>query len=184
MGGKRHIRLYGVSVAVLMAVIPSALGGQQPSPADPAAAEATAAHRKADDLLAAARIDDWPQIADLLEQAAAARPAGDGLALDERSAAAQLFYMTGALARAETNLLTAARQAISVDQIYQGAQLLVRAAFVAEQRGELGDAVDYAHGAEWLARSPRLTPEQAARIRASILWLPGGQLPGGQTTQT
>jgi len=183
MGGMRHIGMCGVSFAVLMAVVPSALRGQQSSPTDPVADEATAAHRKAYDLLAAASIDDWPQIASLLEQAAAARPADDGRALDERAAAAQLFYMTGALARAETNLLTAARQAISADQLFQGAQLLVRAAFVAEQRGQMGEAVDYARAAEWLARSPRLTPEQSARIRASILWLPGGQL-AGVPTQT
>ena len=188
MGGMRHIRsrgtTQGVLLAVLLGAIPSALGGQQSAPTNPVADEATAAHRKAYDLLAEASMDDWPQVATLLEQAAAARPAGDGTALYERTAAAQLFYMTGALARAETNLLTAARAAISADQIFQGAQLLVQAAFVAEKRGEMGEAIDYAHGAEWLARSPRLTPEQSDRIRSSIHWLPAGAAEPGRSTQT
>ncbi len=181
MGGSKHKRwwraLHGMGLAVLMGVIPKALGGQQAAPTDPVADEASAAHRKAYDLLAGARMEDWPQAASLLEQAAAARATRDGTAVGERAAAAQLFLMTGSLSRAETNLISAARLAVSVDRVFEGAQLLVQAAFVAEQRGDMDDAVGYAHGAEYLARSPRLTPEQSKRIRSSILWLPGSAGP-------
>ncbi len=164
-------------LAVLFAIVPGALAAQVAIQPDAGTDEAGAAHRKAYGLLAGSNIEDWPAAAVLLEQAAAARAPGDSVALTERTAAAQLFYLTGSLEHAQTLLESAARQAVAQDWAFQAADLLLKAAIVAEDRGLASDAIDYVRGAEWIIRSPRLTSDQVTRLQARIRWLPSGMLP-------
>ena len=162
-----------ISVSALLLAAPVALGAQMPvadagTPADAAAV----AHHQADVLIARCSTADWPQVAVLLEQAATARAPEDLAAIDERVTAAQLFYFTGSLQRAQANLESAARTATAGQRLYDAAEFLRRAAIVAQQRGLTIDAIEYARGAELLACSSRQLTPQCARIRAGIVWGP------------
>ncbi len=160
------------SLAVLLSIVPGAMAGQVAIQPDAGNDEAGAAHRKAWGLLAGANTDDWPAAAALLEEAAAARAPGDSVAVVERTAAAQLFFLTGSLERAQNDLESAARQAVTQQWPFLAADLLLKAALVAQDRGLPSDAIEYVRGAESIARSPLVTPEQLAKLRARIRWEP------------
>ncbi len=157
-------------LAALLLIVPSAAFAQMSAPVD--VDEASAAHQKAEQILATAQTAKWSQAAKLLEQAAQARAADDATAVGERVAAAELFHFTGSLARAQTNLAAAAEQAVAEGRVFEAAQILLKAAKVAQERGQVNDAITYARSAERLGRSPHLTPVESAEIRDGIVWLP------------
>ncbi len=157
-------------VTALLLIVPSAVFAQMAGPVN--ADEAGAAHRKAEEILATSQTGKWSQAAKLLEQAAEARAADDAAAVGERVAAAELFHFTGSLARAQTNLAAAAQQAVAEGRVFEAAQILLKAAKVAQERGQVNDAITYARSAERLGRSPHLTPVESAEIRDGIVWLP------------
>lgn len=174
-----RFRTHGLSLAALLTLLPCALDAQMPA-SDARAEEAALARQQADLLLARGNMDLWPQAAELMANAAAARAPDDAAALNERVAAASLYYATGSLERAQSQLEAAARQAIAADHLFQAAMILLQATAVAKERGLMREAIQYARNAEWLARSPQLTPVESARIHAGIVWGPLA----GQTSDT
>ncbi len=176
-GGHHAHGALALSLAALMLLLPTGLGAQvDAQPAGPDAA--AAAHRKADAILATARIAGWPSAARLLEQAADARAPEDATAVDERITAAELFHFTGSLERAQSNLDSAAEQSLTEGHVFQAAMLLLKAATVAKERGQFEAAKAFARSAQWLARSPQLSPAEYAEIRDGVNWLP----PEGRST--
>ncbi len=156
----------------LMLLPPAALAAQADAQPDAEADAARTAHRRADALLATSQIARWPAAARLLEQAADARAPQDATAIDERITAAELFHFTGSLERAQSNLDSAAEQALTEGRVFQAAMLLLKAANVAKERGQFEAAKGFARSAQWLARSPQLTPAEYAEIRDGVEWLP------------
>ena len=154
-------------LATLLLIVPAALLGQAPASTDDGDF-ASVAHKKDTVLLADYCVNEWTEAAKLLETAADARPRGDAAAVSERLAAAELFHYMGSLARAQYNLEAAARQAMAEERIFDTAEILLKAATVAKERGQLNEALAYARSAEWLATSPRLTPAESAHIRKGV----------------
>ncbi len=162
---------YGVSLAVLLALVPGTMSAQQNAPRELAVADpAAVTHDRAEALLETRSIDNWKQAATLLEQAALVRSPGDPVAVDERVLAAELFYRLGSLERAQKDLEAAAREAVAENRIYDAADILLRAALVAQARGLEREAIEYGRNVEWLARSPLLTAAQYRRIRSRLVW--------------
>ncbi len=160
----------GIMLAILLGAAPGALLAQQNAAPGGATDPARVTHDRAEALLATRSIDNWGAAAELLEQAARVRSPGDPAAVTERALAAELFYRTGSLERAQSDLEAAAREAIAENRLYDAADLLLRAVLVAQARGKDRDAVEYARNVEWLVRSPQLTPAQHARLRARLIW--------------
>ncbi len=167
-----------LSLSALMLLLPAALAAQLDAQPDNGSDAARTARRQADALLATAQIARWPAAARLLEKAADARAPQDATAIDERITAAELFHFTGALERAQSNLDSAAEQALTEGRVFQAATLLLKAATVAKERGQFEAAKGFARSAQWLARSPQLTPAEYAEIRDGVEWLP----PEGRTS--
>ncbi len=163
---------HALSLVALMLLLPGALTAQVDGQPDAGTDAARTAHRRANALLATSQIARWPAAARLLEQAADARAPQDATAIDERVTAAELFHFTGSLERAQSNLDSAAEQALTEGRVFQAAMLLLKAANVAKERGQFEAAKGFARSAQWLARSPQLTPAEYAEIRDGVEWLP------------
>ncbi len=159
-------------LTALLLIVPSVLCAQMAAPVDLGTDEASVAHQKADALVALSKTAAWSQAAKLYQKAAEARSPDDEAAVGERVAAGELFYFTGSLGRAQANLEAAAQQAIAYGRVFQAAQIMLKAAKVAQERGQTNAAIALARSAERLGRSPHLTAAETAELRDGIVWLP------------
>ncbi len=160
------------SMTALLLIVPSVLSAQMAAPVDVGSDQASVAHQKADALVATSQTAAWSKAAKLYEEAAQARTADDEAAVGEHVIAAELFYVTGSLGRAQSNLSVAAQQAVASGRVFEAAKIMLKAATGAQQRGQAADAIAFARSAERLGRSPHLSAVETAQIRNAIVWLP------------
>lgn len=147
----------GIPALALIALLPSATLAQSSNgrvEANPT--KAAELHQKADQLLDTQLRKNWTKVADLLEEAAALRAFEDPVAVEELWLAGEMRHVTGRLAEAQGNLEAGAEQALRNGAVLQSAQLFLRAAFVAQERGQSADAVALGNSAKLLAGSPHL----------------------------
>lgn len=160
----------GISVAALIALVPAATLAQSSNGvgnADPAKADEL--HQKADQLLAMHQVSKWREVASLLEEAAALRPFEDPTAVSELALAGEMHHFTGQLSQAQSVLQTAAEQALKNGYVLESAQLFLKAAFIAQERGHETDVMALAQSAKQLAASPHLTQEECDCILSQLL---------------
>ena len=165
--GLRHGRSCGVSIAALLTLVPT-VAMAQPALGTPDPARADAMHQEAEALIQTQGKRSWKEAARLFERAATLRAPDDAAAIDEQSLAGQLMYYVGSLSRAQTNLAGAAERALRVGRVLESAQLFLRAAFVARERGD-PDAARFARSARQLASSPHLSEPQREEILSRII---------------
>lgn len=151
---------FGVSIAALLVLLPSAARAQTVGVRKPDAARADAMSQEAQLLIQKQSTRNWKEAARLFEDAADLRSPDDATAIRELMLAGQLRHYVGSLGRAQENLETAAELALSYGRVLESAELFLKAAFVAQERGEARDMAALAGSARRLASSPHLTQEE------------------------
>ena len=166
--GPRRGRSCSVSIAALLTLVPS-VAWAQPALGTPDPARADAMHEEAEVLIQTQDKRSWKEAARLFERAATLRAPDDAAAIYEQSLAGQLMYYVGSLSSSQANLAGAAERALRVGRVLEAAQLYLRAAFVARERGEAPDAARFARSAKQLASSPHLSETQRQGILSRII---------------
>ena len=110
--------------------------------------------------------DDQRRAALLHLRSAELRPCGDPEILPSIERAAHLFFYSGDDAEAENTLRKAAIYALRTGNVLAAAESLLRAAWLAERRGDLALVANYVAQVEDLSYSPLLPPEIAQWLRA------------------
>lgn len=164
----RHSRSRGVSVVALLTLVPAGAWAQ-PIERTPDPVRAAAMHQEAEALIQTQSRKTWKQAAGLFERAAALRAPDDAQAVEEQMIAGELLHYLGSLSRAQANLSSAAERALRSGRVLESAQLFLKAAFVAQERGERPDAARFARSARQLASSPHLSEAQREGILSRII---------------
>jgi hypothetical protein len=106
----------------------------------------------------------WDQSAWNFRRAAALRPAGDPVAVENLAMAGRLAYYLGDNARAMRDMEGAAAQALSAGDIVNAATLLTDAAWLAARDGRAQDSELMASRARLLAAAPTFTESRRLEI--------------------
>jgi hypothetical protein len=164
----RHVA-NGISIAALIALVPAATMAQSSNGGaklDPTRADEL--HQKADQILSTHQVKRWKEVARLLEDAAALRPFEDPAAVEELALAGEMNHYIGRMSSAQEDLQTAAEQALRNGYVLQSARLFLKAAFVAQERGNDADVLALAQSAKQLAASPHLSQKECDCILAQL----------------
>jgi len=173
--GPTHPVLHGVAVLALVGLLPAFAQGQ--SLAEPMARvaseavavdEADALHRTAEAMLSTYDRGQWNEAARLFEKAASLRPVESPTGIQELALSGQMFYYLGQSDRALKNLRHAAELALGNGRVMEAAQLLLKAAYVADARSQAAEAAMLVRSAKRLANSPHLTKDECDCILEGI----------------
>jgi hypothetical protein len=102
--------------------------------------------------------------ASLLRKAAALRPIGDPMAVNDLGAAGQLSYYAGELRSAQMTFTNAVDAAIRIGDVMKAANLLIDLAHVSVELRDRAAALSSTERAHLLASSPHLNQDERSQL--------------------
>ena len=110
-------------------------------------------------------LSDWGHAASLLRRAAALRPSGDPVAVEDLLQAARLSFYRGDEGHAVRDFEAAGQRALAIGDVIVAANAFADAAWVAESDGRNARALDLVSRARLLANSPLIPDDARDQLR-------------------